>query len=480
MKTLEKENEEKFNNSQSNIEKRSKYEYKKLKEKEDINIDNYNSNVEQGKIYSTNKFDNFSGNHPKNIKSNNDNLLPQKISKESTYKIINSKLKDDSDISKKNNNIEKNMNNNSNNPEVDIKLIEIKNLNRNIKNNIKSNFKLKDKYNSSLNNISVSRYLSFDKSVKNDLNNSSDLNPINKYNYNEYSNIKSRNKIIIKKNNNDIENNINNNMNIMNNLKKNTYLYLPKVFNDFEVNAYNNYKNMTIGTGNEYCNNTINANDNLNGNKSTIIRRKDIIINNMFSKMHKNQSANNIYLSEPIKFKNDNNISYKNKNHKNNYHKIKSNFSSNLGNNRSNIGFNSSNNSFVNNNINSKNNNLYDYYNYDYIKNMQIKNNLEKLDNNINVNEKFINSPIQAYQTYQKSKKENNIKNHRPLNIFKNILFDNKNNNNYKNMNNNNYQNNIYNVKGKDAQMIQNLINNLQSNIKEYINDKNAINNKVK
>ena len=183
--------------------------------------------------------------------------------------------------------------------------------------------------------------------------------------------------------------------------------------------------------------------------------------------MHKNKSATNIYFSDKIKFKNDK-ISYKNKNYKNNFHKIKPNFSSEVGNNnnKTSFGFSSSNNSF--NSINQKNNYYINKDYNEYIKNMQIKNNLEKLDNYINVNEKIISSPLQGYQNYQKGKFENDIKNGRPLNFTKNVLFDNNNNNNYKNINNNNYQNNVFNLKGKEAQMIQNLVNNLQASIPDY------------
>ena len=349
-------------------------------------------------------------------------------------------------------------------------------MNRNIKNYIKNHFKLNDKFNFGLNNLnnnSVSRYLSYDKYPKNDLikdynndiNNSSELNKIKNYNNNEYSNIKSRNKII-NKNNKDIVNNLNNNMNVIRNIKNNTYLYLPKMFNDFDVNSYNN-KYMTIRAGNEYYyNKTINLNENINGNKSTIIRRSDVVNSSVFSKMHKNKSATNIYFSDKIKFKNDK-ISYKNKNYRNNFHKIKPNFSSEIANNnKTNIGFSSSNNSF--NSINQKHNYIINKDYNDYIKNMQIKSNLEKLDNNIKVNEKIISSPIQSYQNYQKERKDNDFKNSRSFNFDKNVLYDNNNGNNYKNLNNNNYPNNIFYLKGKEAQMIQNLVNNLQASIPDY------------
>ena len=212
---------------------------------------------------------------------------------------------------------------------------------------------------------------------------------------------------------------------------------------DSDIYTYNKNQNMTIGSGDEY-DYTNNLNKNLIKNKSTIFKNNFKINSNILSKMNKNKSAINIFFSNKIKIKHDK-IPYKNKNYKNNFHKIRPNFSSEVGNNRSNKGFSNSNNSFINNSINQKNNNIldnsYNYYNYDYLKNMPIKNTLEKLDNNINVNEKFINSPIQAYENYIKEIKEADIKN-------KNYL----NNNNitkYKNKNNNN--NNIYNIKEKNA-----------------------------
>ena len=450
---FQKDKKNKSNFSKINIKK-------KLKEKEDINTESNNSN----KINSNSKFN----------KNNNNLLLTQKLNEESTYKRINSKLNDNININIKNINIENSINNN--NSEIDIKQLQIKNLNRNIKNYIKNHFKLNDKFNCGLNNLnnnSVSRYLSYDKYPKNDLikdynndiNNSSELNKIKNYNNNEYSNIKSRNKII-NKNNKDIVNNLNNNMNIVRKMKNNTYLYLPKMFNDFDINSYNN-KYMTIRAGNEYYyNKTINLNENINGNKSTIIRRSDVVNSTIFSKMHKNKSATNIYFSDKIKFKNDK-ISYKNKNYRNNFHKIKPNFSSEIGNNnKTNIGFSSSNNSF--NSINQKHNYIINKDYNDYIKNMQIKSNLEKLDNNIKVNEKIISSPIQSYQNYQKERKDNDFKNSRSFNFGKNVLYDNNNGNNYKNLNNNNYPNNIFYLKGKEAQMIQNLVNNLQASIPDY------------
>ena len=72
-----------------------------------------------------------------------------------------------------------------------------------------------------------------------------------------------------------------------------------------------------------------------------------------------------------------------------------------------------------------------------------------------------------------------NITNNRStqsINTGRRVLFDvnkdidKKNNKNI----NNNYQNNFYNFRGKEAIILQNLVNNLQSNIPEY--DKHFIN----
>ena len=91
---------------------------------------------------------------------------------------------------------------------------------------------------------------------------------------------------------------------------------------------------------------------------------------------------------------------------------------------------------------------------------MQLKSNLDKLDNNIFVNETVISSPFQSFQ------KESDFKNNRFTNTNKNSLFQN-NNKNFKNINNN-YPANILNMKGKEAEIIQKLISNIQSNIPEY------------
>ena len=102
---------------------------------------------------------------------------------------------------------------------------------------------------------------------------------------------------------------------------------------------------------------------------------------------------------------------------------------------------------------------------------------LEKLDENVNINEKIISSPFQAYQSYQKDKKANNLSNraNQSLNTGKRVLFENNKDKDKKNKNiNNNYQNNFYNFRGKEARILQNLVNNLQSNIPEY--DKQFIN----
>jgi hypothetical protein len=254
---------------------------------------------------------------------------------------------------------------------------------------------------------------------------------------------------------------------MINNLKTNTYLNMPRIFKDFEMNIHNN-QNMTIEEGNEYYKNTM----------MKLIDRS----NNIMAKSQKNNSSSNLIFNDQIKLKNDK-IRYKNKNYKNIITKIRPNFSSDFGNNRSNLGFSSSNNSLINiNNINTSINKVNNrnkllgnkntnespnnYYNYDYLKNMQIKNNLDKLDNNINVNEKIISSPFQAYQVYQKKKKEADYKIGGSIGRGKNNLFENK--NNYKNVNNNNYQNNYLNFKGKEAELIQNLVNNIQSNIPNY------------
>ena len=436
--------EKQSKSSQTNIENKNYY-YKGIIEEEDDIFNDENENKEN--IYSYSKSSSCNNNYYKinNINGNNNLLLTQNIDKSSNDKKINPKFNDDINI--KNKNIENSTNNFNSEidiKQIDIKNLEIKNLNRNIKNYIKYGLKLKDKYNSSLDNNSDSKYLSLSKYPKNNISNDNEIYNISylnqKKNYNEYSNIKSRNKII-NKNNNDLVKNIK--INIINNLKNNTYHNFPKMLYDSDIYTYNKNQNMTIGSGDEY-DYTNNLNKNLIKNKSTIFKNNFKINSNILSKMNKNKSAINIFFSNKIKIKHDK-IPYKNKNYKNNFHKIRPNFSSEVGNNRSNKGFSNSNNSFINNSINQKNNNIldnsYNYYNYDYLKNMRIKNTLEKLDNNINVNEKFINSPIQAYENYIKEIKEADIKNNNYLN--------NNNITKYKNKNNNN--NNIYNIKEKNA-----------------------------
>ena len=106
--------------------------------------------------------------------------------------------------------------------------------------------------------------------------------------------------------------------------------------------------------------------------------------------------------------------------------------------------------------------------NYQGNKNTLFKN----YDNNLNINEKVISSPFQIYQTYQKDKKGNNI-NNQSLKTGKRILFDlNKDKKDKKNSFG--VQNNLYNIKENEAQLLQNLVINLQNNIPEY--DKHFIN----
>ena len=454
-------------NFMKNIEKRYSSEYKNMIKEEDNNSSN---NDKEEQDYLNNKYN-------KRIYEEKNNNI--KKNKESSYKSSNSKINNVINIDNKISNIENNYNdeNNNINTDLDVKQREIKNLNRNIKNYIN---KLKSNNISSVNNNSISRYLLYDKyhnnndfikEFNNEMNNSNYLNPTHNYNINENTNKKSRNKIM-NKNNNDIINNINNNMNIINNMKNNTYLYMPKIYKDFDINSYNNnIQNMTIENGNEFF--SFSLNEKINGNRSTNTLIKDKNINKIITKLHKNKSATNIYFTDKIKLQN-NRISYKNKNYRNNFSKLKPNFSSEIGNNKSNIGFSSSNNnSFMNNNSNNKEQikNQYDitnrYHKYEYIKNMKLKNILDKLDNNINFNEKIISSPFQTYQ------KDIDFKNSHPMNITKKTLFDNNNKSNYKNINNNNYPNNFYNLKAKEAELIQNLVNNLQSNIPEYARNHN-------
>ena len=130
------------------------------------------------------------------------------------------------------------------------------------------------------------------------------------------------------------------------------------------------------------------------------------------------------------------------------------------------------NNSPSNLKINQNKNNLFSKQtsNRNYQSN---KNSLfEKYENNLNINEKVISSPFQIYQTYQKDKKGNNI-NNTSLKTGKRILFD-LNKDKKEKKNNIGYQNNIYNIKENEAQLIQNLVINLQNNIPEY--DKHFIN----
>ena len=453
----------KYKNDQStltnniNIKQKYTFDYKKIIKEEDIDdkyVDKEKKSNLLNKLSSTNNNEIYS-NYISNTKNKNEDLVDIKLNKDSnSYQF--SKLNEDNQI------------NNDLNSELDRRQKEIKNLNRNIKNYINSNCKIKESNISSINNFSIPIAILYDKNVKKnekEMKNSIDFNSLQNHNINENSNIKSRNKIP-NKNNNEILNNINNNMNIINNMKNNTYLEMPKMFKDFYLSARSNNQNMTIETSNEnYL--TSNLNEHLKKYNSTSFRKNEL---------NKNNSATNIYFSDRIKFQ-SNRISYKNKNYRNNFSKLKPNFSSEIGNNRTNIGFSYSNNSLINSNNNKNfyneskeklknqfdNSNL--YYNYEYHKNMQLKNNLDKLDNNVTVNEKVISSPFQAYQTYQKDIKESDFKNNRFMNTNKNSLFQNNNKNN-KNSNNN-YPINILNDKVKDAQLIQNLISNIQSNIQD-------------
>ena len=102
---------------------------------------------------------------------------------------------------------------------------------------------------------------------------------------------------------------------------------------------------------------------------------------------------------------------------------------------------------------------------------------IDILDKNVNINEKVISSPFEIYQNKQKGKQGNNINNKSSqyLNTGKRVLFDiNKEKNKKLNIMNNNYQESFFNLKGKEARILQHLINNLQSNIPEY--DKQFIN----
>jgi hypothetical protein len=125
---------------------------------------------------------------------------------------------------------------------------------------------------------------------------------------------------------------------------------------------------------------------------------------------------------------------------------------------------------------------------YNYNRNYAFSNTiLEKLDKNVNINEKVISSPFQIYQTYQDGVKKVNYPNrgNQSLNAGKRILFDSNKEKDKKNKNsNNNYKNNYYNLKGKEAIILQNLVYNLQSNIPEYdkhfINDEDVKNMKNK
>ena len=83
------------------------------------------------------------------------------------------------------------------------------------------------------------------------------------------------------------------------------------------------------------------------------------------------------------------------------------------------------------------------------------------------------------YQAHQKGgKKGNNLSNrgNHSLNTGKRVLFDPNKEKDKKNKNmNNNFQSNFFNLKGKEARILQNLVYNLQSNIPEY--DQHFINN---
>ena len=264
--------EKQSKSSQTNIENKNYY-YKGIIEEEDDIFNDENENKEN--IYSYSKSSSCNNNYYKinNINGNNNLLLTQNIDKSSNDKKINPKFNDDINI--KNKNIENSTNNFNSEidiKQIDIKNLEIKNLNRNIKNYIKYGLKLKDKYNSSLDNNSDSKYLSLSKYPKNNISNDNEIYNISylnqKKNYNEYSNIKSRNKII-NKNNNDLVKNIK--INIINNLKNNTYHNFPKMLYDSDIYTYNKNQNMTIGSGDEY-DYTNNLNKNLIKNKSTIFK----------------------------------------------------------------------------------------------------------------------------------------------------------------------------------------------------------------
>jgi hypothetical protein len=155
--------------------------------------------------------------------------------------------------------------------------------------------------------------------------------------------------------------------------------------------------------------------------------------------------------------------------------------------NKKNHNFKHSNSTIIEKNQSSRANHfseLMNNYNNNFNKSFPLKGtHLEKID--INIYEKIINSPFQSYQTNQKNK-GNNINNKANLssNIAKKYLFESKEKDKKnKNRKNNNFQQQFFNIKGKEAKILQKLVNNLQSNIPQYeqqfINDeevKNMIN----
>ena len=338
------------------------------------------------------------------------------------------------------------------------------------------------------------------KNVKNYSNSADYINEHNNLNIqNSKNNIKYENKEQIISQNNNMNNKYKYNnippINLRNNRLNNNINEMKE--KDFD---HNNNKNNNFNRSNQI--NGINKNSMNYANRSTIINgnREDIIYNkntqiiyqkktnNTGNNLVRNASSDFLYnskrkfnLAENNTFTQKNGIT--NRTYKNGeLSKLKPNYSNlDINNNKqtksffgiSNNIFNihASNSVIIGQNQNYNFSDSINNYQSNYNRSFPLINKaLDNLDKNININEKVISSPFQVYKN-QKGKKGNNSNNkiNQSLNLNKRVLFDIK-EKDKKNINNlnNNYQNTFFNLKGKEALILQSLVNNLQSNIPEY------------
>jgi len=394
-----------------------------------------------------------------------------------------------------------------------------KNNNMNLENNNKQNYNYEDNKfynNNGYNNEKIQYYqMNNNNNEYNSNNYHQNNNGLDDKNYNNnYNMIPKSNKGLTRNYNNNMSNNLNSSFENMNNLYPKD---INPINNDKINNSKNNhYKSSSIDSypkskplsniikniyynDNNYKNNYgLDDSTNLNGktkilnpNRSTILKynKEYNLLNNnsninqrlnsntMFN-FSKNASTLNLFSNTKKKFNIEEQNSSINNSFKNeDISKINPNFSTidisrkqgkPLFGSSTNFNNNSPNNLKINQNKNILFPKQVNNRNYQGNKNTMF----EKYDKNLNINEKVISSPFQIYQTYQKDKKGNNI-NNQSLKTGKRILFDlNKDKKDKKN--NFGVQNNLYNIKENEAQLLQNLVINLQNNIPEY--DKHFIN----